>query len=623
MTVASQTAHRTLKSPVLPYVTFSSPVSASPQYFAGQNVMTSIQDILERYPGFAAGVEVNPQVAAATATVSRLFAWKKWDVAGTTGSYYWMKCETDTALNTSTVYKMEQGVDANFIQIHQDVASSAPFDFIVGNNTCFYGNGTTRTQMRAFDGVTGTTADRLWGIDSPTITPTISSIGSGNLTAFEGYHYFYTYGNSNNSNESSPSPISACSGLFTNGVINLLVTVSPDTQVDQIYVYRTTDAGSQAPEDCAQITGSPFTNTTQTIADQTLDAALGLRFAPAALANDPPPAANGFAAFASRIWMKAANKVHFTGFEEIINGVQEECVPSGGDGNFFPYPSQINGLAGLDSLVVIATTDTLFGIDGDSLDSFRRYTVSVRNGVKNVTNIATISLEPGTVLAAWLDSANTIWMLGLGEIGLPIRPDTASIDHTKSALAFHINGKKKWLLLADGAGGKLYTFDLDTKLWMPPRIITAHAIHCGETAAGQWDLAIGHSSGKVLKLTPSNYNDDGIPYSASVTTNLFAMTPDTNPNRRGVCDYIAVEGDATQPDSVQICTDDDASTATFQSPAVGVTSDLRTQGINLTEKYYKFNTPAARRVAFKLSWDAADSNFKVYGVDIAFHPVGM
>ena len=624
MPVASQTAHRTLKNPVMPYVTFSSPVSLDPQMFAGHNVMTSIQAIVERYPGFAASIESAASVFAAPNKVMRLFAWKKWDTASTTGSYYWMACVTNTVANTSRVYKLEVGRDVTFQQIHQDTNSSSPFDFTVGNNTCFFGNNTTQANMRAYDGVTGTTNTRLWGIAAPTVDPTIGAISaSSTLTAYVGYVYFYTYCNSQNSHESSPSGMSACTGLFTNSAVPVGVTASGDSQVDQIRVYRSTDGGSQAPEDAAEIANSPFANANQTITDVTPDASLGLRFAPAALSNDPPPPANGYAQFSNRIWMKSGNRVYYTGFEEITNGVEEECVPSGADGNFFPYPNQVNGLAGLDSLVAIATSDAIYGIDGDSLDTFRRYTVSIRNGVKSSTNIATISLEPGTVLAGWLDTSGTVWMVGPGEIGLPIRPDLATIDQLQSSVCFHINQEQRWFLILDAAGGRLFTYDLDTKLWMPPRLITAYSIASGETTAGNYDLVLGHNSGKVLKMTPGNYNDNGTTYTASLTTNLFEMTPAGNPQRRAVCDYISVESDAVQPSAVTICTDDDPRTAGFIPPTATVDADLRTQGIDIVEKYYKFNTPVARRVAFKLDWPAADQNFQVYGLDIALHPTGM
>ena len=626
MPTASKTGHRKV-SPVLPYDTLGSPVSTTPQYHAGQNVLTSIGEQLERYPGFSAGIESSPQVAASTAKVTRQFSWKKWDTASTDGSYYWMKCETDETLNTSRVYKLEVGVDANFSLIHTDSASSRPFDFVVGNNTCFFGNGTTAANMRAFDGVSGATTTRLWGIVAPATAATVATAASAtNIDAYVGYKYYYTYCNSSNAHESSPSPVSSCTGLFTDLKVQIGVTASSDTQVDQIRVYRSTDGGSDAPQDCAEITGSPFTNTTQTVDDSTLDEDLGTRFAPAELRNDPPPPASKFGTFANRIWMVHGvnkNQLWYTAFEEMVNGVPEECVPSGADGNYYPYPDQINGLAGLDTLITIATTSTLYGIDGDSLDTFRRYTVSERNGIKSPRNIATLSLEPGTILAAWLDSANTVWMLGLGEIGLPIRPDIENIDHSQSALTIHITGPRRWLLLLDGAGGRLYTYDLDTRLWMPPRIISGYSLHSGETAAGAWALGIGHSSGKVLKLTEGVYNDNGIPYTAHVISNLFDMTPDQNPQWRGVCDYIGVESGATQPSQVRIVTDDDPTTATPLISDATVDADLRTQGVGAKEKYYKFNTPAARRVAYRLDWLAEDNNFAVYGVDVAFHPVGQ
>ena len=625
MAPASKTGHRTLRNPVLPYDTLGSITSEDPQYEAGQNVLTSIGGVLEKFPGFSAGIEASPQVAATTAKVTRQFSWKKWDTTSTNGSYYWMKCETDATNITSKVYKLELGVDANFILIYTDSTSSKPFDFVVGNNTCYFGNGTSRTNMRAFDGVSGVSTTRLWGIDTPTVAPTIGTISAAapGLDAYVGYDYYYTYCNSSNSHESSPSPVSACTGMFTDSQVPVSVTASSDSQVDQIRVYRSTDGGSDAPQDCAEITGSPFSNTTQTINDVTLDEDLGTRFAPAELRNDPPVASSGFATFANRIWAKASNRVYFSGFEEIGNGVPEECWPSGGDGNSYPYPDQVNGLAGLDTLVVIATANNLFGIDGDSLDTFRRYTVSARNGVKASPNISTVSLEPGTVLAAWLDTANTVWLLGMGEVGLPIRPDIATIDQTQSAVVFHFNGIRKWLLVMDGAGGKVYPYDLDTRLWMPPRIITGYSLHSGETAASTWALAIGHSSGKVLKMVDGTYNDNGTTYDCHVISNLFSMTPDQNPNWRGVCDHIAVESDAVQPSQVRIITDDDPTTATPISPTATVDADLRTQGVDLVEKYYKFNTPAARRVSFRLDWAAAEQNFVVYGIDVAFHPVGQ
>lgn len=159
-----------IDKPTLGYRTNTSPVDESPHWvFGSANTMSTIRGEMEKRPGFAAQVETaKSQIPG---TVRRLFTWRRFS-----GSFFVMaSVETTVPGSLSQVWKYEIGVDQSFSIIFADTTSttSQPFDFITSNNFVFFGNGTTRQNMRKFNGtaISDTYRASLWGLDSPVAAP--------------------------------------------------------------------------------------------------------------------------------------------------------------------------------------------------------------------------------------------------------------------------------------------------------------------------------------------------------------------------------------------------------------------------------------------------------------------
>lgn len=566
--------------------------------------MTSLREWSERRPGFAQTLE---NATTAFTSLQRLFIWRRW--VGSTpngGAFIAMAC--DVSSGVAKVYKLQLGTDNSF-QLIWTSTSSEPFDFVVSNNTCYFGNG---TDMKKYNSVTVNN----WGFAAPP-APGITLI-AGSTNIYTSWCYCCTYWDG--FHESSPSQISACSGVFTNKTVQLTLTASPDSQVTGIRVYRTTDGGAQDPTLMQEIAGSPFPNVTGTQNDSTPDASLSIRTAPAFLRNDPPTPCKGFIYYAGRIWGFLNDTVFYSAFEETPDFVPEECWPSGPAGNLYPFSDEVGGLAPLIDGVAVFQSIRISKIEGDTLDTFRRYTLLEKRGSRSRTAIAALG---GSV--AWLDTSGTIWVSDIGEVGLPIRPDTQQINPSQCWIAIHISGVFHWLVVLDGARGLLFVYDLDRREWMPPWTVgtTASALASAETSVGVIDLLIGRNAAKALKLVPTQYVDDVSPYTAQINTNMYRLAPDANPGFQGVHDWSEIKTDTNPPSQVSQLTDDDPTQGTYLDLTPNAEpSPLITQGTFLQTWRYPSNTPSAQMMAMKFQWPAVNSNFHLYQMDEAFHGAG-
>lgn len=163
-----------LDKPTLPYRSNTSPIDDSPHWITGsQNGLATVSGWMEKRAGFSAPLE--SALSALPGTVQRLFGWQRWAGSATNPSaFIWMASVTTPT--TSLVYKLNLSTDPSFVLLHSDEASESPFDFVCSNNFVFFGNGTTRENMRKYDG----TDDSLWGIDPPTVAP-VATLVSGTL----------------------------------------------------------------------------------------------------------------------------------------------------------------------------------------------------------------------------------------------------------------------------------------------------------------------------------------------------------------------------------------------------------------------------------------------------------
>lgn len=616
MPTTSKTAQKVIDDTALAYVTNSSVVSTDPQYIGGQNCMTSLRQWLERRPGFGAKME---SIATAFTNLQRQFVWHRWAGSATNpDAFIWMGC--DISAGVAKVYKMVLGVDASASLIWTST-SNEPFDFVVSNNTCFFGNG---TDMKAFDGVTL----RNWGIVAPAVAPTLTLV-AGTATVTVSWCYVVTYTNETIGHESSPSPLTACSGPFGPQAVQLGLTASTDPQVTNIRVYRTSDGGAQTPLQMREIPGSPFPNVTGNITDQAPDVSPGVgtpglsttRIAPAFLRNDPPPPSKGFVWAQSRIWSFANNITYYSGFEEINpDAIPEESWPSGVDGNNFPWDKQVNAHAALLDGIAVYVNNTIYKIEGDSLDTFRRYALLQKRGCRARTAVASLG---GSV--TWFDTSRTWWVSDIGEIGKDIRPDLKTVNPKTAEVVIHIDGLSHWILLNDPPNKVVYVYDLDRQRIMPPwrYAKTLSAMGSYETADGVSDLMVAYGGITAVKLTPDNYNDHGDLYGASVTTNMYRLTPDSAPEWKGAFDNIELKTDTQIASDVTQLVDDDPSLTPFTSiGATAIPSPDIIQGKNLLTTRYSSSYPQGQYLALQIFWPAVDQNFHLFQTCVALHPVG-
>lgn len=477
-----------------------------------------------------------------------------------------------------------------------------------------------------------TTAAEL-DIDSVQIIPYWTA--TNGVDAQVGWVYVYCYGNSKTGHVSSPSPASDSTGLLgCNMSMGVSVTASTDPQVDQIHIYRTTDGGGG---NYFEITGSPFSNTTQTIYDTTPDTALNINsIAPIPGFNDPPPAWQGMKYWNGRIWGFVQNKVWFTGWEEITTGVAEECVPSGADGNYWQFDEAVTGIASTQDALQIACGGRIYTITGDTLDTFRRTLFTDRRGTRYQTSIAQLGK-----MAVWYDTAGQYWGSDgstLQELGQDIRPDLAGLSGNLFS-AFHTSGRFHWVVFSTGSS--LFVYDVDEQQWMPPWTVAATCIASGETSAGTYDLvaAIG---GKVYKLNANAFNDAGSAYSWKAVTSMFNMVPDfgrrfsyiaqgiyDEPTRAGGPWYFGLERNYYAIASARVLVDDDptASSSAWQDVSankadIGLAL-LRNQGSSLVQDIYAMaGKPVGRRIAFMVTGQTADQHDKFYQFFIAYKTSG-
>lgn len=589
---------REILNTAIPYKSYADITSDQPNMIQGsQNILTTAQQLMEKIPGFSDAVEASPTTFSAAA---RNLWWVLW------GGTRFLNIVCDVSGGFAKVYKLEVGVDANYVLIFTS-STAVPFDFVVSNNTLYMGN---NTDMRKYSG-TGSTTQK-WGIVRPAALASVGTTGTG-ISSFNGWYYRVTYGNSTTGHQSSASDLSPCTGIVTNKTITLPLVASSDGQVDEIHVYRTTDGGSTDPTQMQEITGSPFANTTTTRNDTTTDTALSIITAPSTTSNDPPTPSSKLCAYSGRIFTAANATTYFSADEELPStvGVPEECFPSGADGNNKSWPGEVTAQRPQADGVAVFTRGKIWKVSGTMRDNFIYPGILDRRGA--LFQPCTVALGNSV---AWLDTSSQVFLDG-EEIGFDIRQDIKNIDHSQAHMAIHIQGRFHWVCLLDGANGKLYLYDVDTSQWMPPKVLpaAASALSSGESASSTVSLTVALGKAKIYKMNSGTYNDGGNTYSPVAAVNLLRMgEPD------GQFEGVAIETDSHTASNVYFLPDDDPTTTS--PPWKEITNSAsdpvrRNQGINLVKKIYQAESyPYCERAATKIVWPTADNNFVCYTIII-------
>jgi hypothetical protein len=598
----------------LPYSTRENPAQSKQLlYVGGSNVVTWTQNSVQRRPGFENALEDTPTTFSGD--IRRLFGWRTW-----AGISYVMLNEVTGS--QSVVYKLKIGTDVSFVSLFTS-AVTEPFDFVISANQVFFANG---TDSRKYDGTTLTN----WGIAKPAAAPTTSTTSTG-ITATVGWKYVFTGGNSTTTHQSSPSAASASTGAVTNKRVDVTSAFHPDAQVDKIHVYRTTDGGGGVYFECV---GSPIANPgsgTWTFNDTTADVDLTSKKAPLADHNNPPPSGfkllkNGY--FSNRVMGYVNNKLYASNWEEQTGGVGSDIqvgVPeeSFNPRNFFQADDAIQGGGPAGDTFLTITGNNTYRLRGDSLSTFSWEKLFVGIGTLDRANFATAGQG-----LMWMDQHGGIRASDgytEHEFGNPMFSELSNIgDHSKVSMEYYAGQlagmMKRVLFVVDGEDSRTLVFDIDNNRWLPPWSVFGRAIAVAQTAGSTFDILLGRSTKKVLKLQRTNNsgdcNDDGATYTASIKTNAIPITPRETPGHVAELEYIAVDRNSTAFADVLILTDDEPINTTFTTSIFAnvIPPPLRTQGTNMLEQWFYARKPLARRCAVEIKWPSEDVNFSLIGL---------
>jgi hypothetical protein len=457
-----------------------------------------------------------------------------------------------------------------------------------------------------------------------TSAPTVQ-INGGGISAFTGYFYGYTYV-TQYGHESNMSPLSLSSGIFTGQIVTTSYVASTDAQVNGINIYRTTDGGSQAPDVMQLVNASPLANTSGTYSDDIADINLQLQVGPALLRNSPPTPCMGFVFWNNRIWGFAGGTTYFSGAEEIANGVAEEAWPAGQDGNFDQWPERVMGLGETPNQLGIGLTSQFWQKTGDTLDTFRTGLLLKQRGVRGITAIQSIGSD-----VVWQDRSRQLWTGSGGEIGIPIRPDLATVDPTQSYVGMHVQDSFNWIYCFDPANTKLYLFDLDMDVWnVPWTVQNACCIASGELTPGVVQLFMGFTDGFICAMNADapGYLDDNQQYSEQLVTNLTSCSTGadaTNRNRQevGTPKQTEFETGPRLLDSISLLIDEDPTyvNANWRDQLAGSTDpSYQVPGTALVKKVYRAtrDMQSANRAAMKFGFNASQTPWTVFSMALAW-----
>lgn len=618
MPAPQDTQHRWINNTALPFATNVSPVDETPLIFKGYNTLATLKHELNRRPGFATAIEAVPTTFAGR--IETIYAWRKWN-----GSNFLMLSVYQNF--QTSVYKLEIGKDNSFVQIFT-VNSSTAFDFVASNNCVFFDNG---TGGNVYDGKNLYS----WGMAGPIKAPITNIVGlvagqTAGITCQTDYHYRYTYWDANAGHESSPSDINDCLGQFSNSGVSISVFHSPNPRVTHIRVYRTTDGGSVDPTQMQELPQSPIANADASIVDYTADGDLREQFAPALLVNDPPPPLTGVKQSGSRIYGMNSNQVWFSGFDEVVNGVQQECFKSGLTGNYFAFGEVtecLQPVGGQNAGLAVLQPGIISMIQGDLRNQISKFDIESKHGARNSKASAGFGSD-----AAWFDSSLMVRTAQSGELSREIRETVKTIDPNWVQFTAHIGGGHQWLCMLDGIAGTLYVYDIDLNFWQTPWPIGATAIHSGEVSPGT-QVLYAAINGTVYYMTEGKYNDAGKPYPASMRTGLIPLAPlattsnqivqRVNPELVQAVDAIIIERDIHDISDIRINFDELPETDNAYISIVanaGDPTEVQPRKSLITKRYtLAAEMGMAERASVQIDWPAVDSNFRLFSVDTEIH----
>jgi hypothetical protein len=471
-------------------------ISKMDALFGGLNTELSPKATIVRRPGFSK--YDSQQFAAATYPLT-FYTFK--NVAGTIKNLVdtpgTLKSFTSSALTT----------------IFTKTGGAGQTSFITGGNQVYFCDGVSTPSK--WDGTTVTN----WGIVTPAVTPGIST-GAGVLSPTSGYSYVYAYYNSTTGHISSASAASANTGPLTSKNITVSYTASGDSQVTNIWIFRTVDGGSLYYF-LAQVA-----NTTTSYTDSTADSGLNtLLIAPISGVNNPPPAGMAHVAFyAGYAWGSVGNVLYFSNGPNTTLGSGTESWPAS---NNFTLPGAITCIRPTSVGLAVFTRDDLYLLAGSSLSTFTLLPWQANFGVPGENCVC----QDGDVLYCFTTRAMLYQIQygqGIAELGFNIRQSLGAMTPGSVYLTLHRNGGDEGLFVSDGSAN-VWRYGMDFGAWSPVAQPTqgAGALGSIETSTANWTLLMGAGSGSgyIWNRQPGTYTDNGTGYDANVIIGSLVVAP--------------------------------------------------------------------------------------------------
>jgi hypothetical protein len=550
-----------------------------------------------------------------------------------------------------------------------------------------------------FDGTGGTIAINFWGGLGPTepahvVSPSTWSSASGHVHTVKGfsiqYGWKYTYSWVSNTNqvtcraplETNPDKDPSDTGIVisaatTGGCPLIKVQGTADTtRYPYINIYRTTDGGgtfyyldqvaNTGAADIVYVDKSrPSGAVTPVYQDPVADADIDtFQIAPSEVSNTPPPTCTSpkitgtdsivhstpMAVYAGRIWYGVNNYLVFSAQEEIIEGVPEECFPSGYRGNFFQLPSTVtNVVASADALYVF-TPNTTYRVVGSDRETFNLK--PFLNNIGHPGNHPLAVMTNGDTVV-WLTHdfrIATVTNSSFACISAPLFSDIRDAINSGASIQilYWADLDKDYLaVLANDPNGSYSQWFYDNTrtastradFWFPPWTIKATVALSARilTSESKRKLVFATWDGDTTKLSyldsteitaTDAYNGGDEGFSWNFTTHLVTLPPGNHVNVRGIAAHTPavhwIEYDrtnyvgATAP-TTQYYFDDIWTTPI--SPESSETPSRRPQSLGYTTLQDQINR-VARRVALKMSKTTDTYGFELHNLTFAFNPGG-
>ena len=304
---------------------------------------------------------------------------------------------------------------------------------------------------------------------------------------------------------------------------------STDTQVTDVWIFRTDDGGTQF----YFLASVANTGSTWTYTDSSPDDDLNNELiAPIADANNPPPTGLSLLTwYAGRLWGASGNTLYYSGGPDTTLGVGEEAWPPI---NNFTVPGNITALLSTAAGLIVFTYDDAYAVTGSTSSTFTvpvlwqaNYGVPSQNAVAQDGDNAFIFNTQNQIYNIQASASGGT----VAAISFIIQDQLQNMIPNNIYLTVHRSGVDEGLFLSDGSTN-LWRYSQVAQAWDPVSqpVGGVGAIMSLETSALTWRLMIaspnaGAGYSQVLARDLNTFTDNGTAYPAFATVGSLTVAP--------------------------------------------------------------------------------------------------